>query len=107
MIDDSGAAAEYVSIITGHEISPAQISEDFLETIEFMDDQLWCELAAHSLDVESLRLESRSVVGVPSARVTVRGVADPLHDPRIARLVIAVRSCRRVEAVAVYAADGG
>lgn len=105
LIDDSGAVAEYVSIITGHEISPAQISDDFLETIEFMDDRLWCELTAQALDVDSLRLEGGSVEGIPSSKVTVNGVADPLHDPRVARLVIAVRSYRRVEAVAVYAAD--
>jgi hypothetical protein len=106
LIEDSDAVAEYVSIITGREVSPSQVSEDLLETIEFMDDRLWCELTAQSLDLDSLRLEAGSVERVPSSKATVQGVADPLHDPRVARLVIAVRSYHRVEAVAVYAVDG-
>ncbi len=38
-------------------------------------------------------------------KAVVSGVADPLHDPRLARLVVAVRAYRDVEAVAVYARD--
>ncbi len=41
----------------------------------------------------------------PSIKAVVRGVADPLHDPRLARLVVALRAYRGIDAVALYAAD--
>jgi hypothetical protein len=39
-------------------------------------------------------------------RLDVRGVTNPLLDPRIPRLVVLVRRYRRCDGVALFAADG-
>jgi hypothetical protein len=90
-------------IITNRKLSASQVSDDFLETIEFMDDQLWCDSTAETLDLGSLSLEQEPT-GLRS-KVIVTGVAHPLHDLRLVRLVLAVRAYRNVNAVSVYAAD--
>ncbi|WP_182113845.1 MULTISPECIES: hypothetical protein [unclassified Actinotalea] len=103
LLVDTDDSAAYVSLIVGHEVSRDQLTTDFLEAIEFVDDRLWCEKTAHELALDTLDLETAASDNF--AKVVVRGVADPLHDPRLARLVAAVRAYRRVDAVAVYAAD--
>ena len=40
-------------------------------------------------------------------RPDIRGVTDPLLDPRVPRLVVAARRYRRCDGVAVYAEDAG
>lgn len=104
LLDDTPAASDYVSIITGRAVAPGQLTEDFLHAIEFMDDCLWCKQTAAQLQLDSLDLDA-GTAGPDSVKALVSGVADPLHDPRLVRLVVAVRSYRRVDAVAVFAVD--
>lgn len=104
LIDDSQTTAEYLSIIEGRDVPRTQLTEDFLYAIEFMDDRLWCEQIARQLELDALELES-AAAGSASVKLLVRGVDDPLHDPRLARLVVAARTYRKVDAVAVYATD--
>ncbi len=104
-LDDTSDSAEYVSLIVGHDVTPAQLTTGFLEAIDFMDDRLWCQKIARELELDGLELESGPLGDGCSVKAVVRGVADPLHDPRLARLVVAVRAYRGTNAVAVYAAD--
>jgi hypothetical protein len=106
LISDGEEVAEYVSIITNHEVSASQLSEDFLETIDFMDDQLWCDSTAESLGLGLLDLEQGSAESSPLTRVTVGGMSDPLHDPRLVRLVLEVQAYRRADAAVVHGLDG-
>jgi hypothetical protein len=104
-LDDTRDSAEYASLIVGHDVAPSQLTTDFLEAIEFMDDQLWCGKTARELELDALELKAGPLEDRRSIKAVVRGVADPLHDPRLARLVVAVRAYRGIDAVAVYAAD--
>lgn len=104
LLDDTPTAATYVSIVTDRVIPDGQLAEDFLRAIEFMDDRLWCKQTAAQLELDSLELDA-GTAGPGSVKAVVQGVDDPLHDPRLARLVVAVRAYRDVDAVAVFAAD--
>ncbi len=104
-LDDSQDSAQYVSLIVGHDVTPSQLTTDFLEAIDFMDDRLWCHKTALELELESVELEAGPLSEGGSTKAVVRGVADPLHDPRLARFVVAVRAYRNIDAVAVYSAD--
>lgn len=94
----------YVSILVGRNVSRDEIETDILEAIDFMDDRLWCAMTATDLALEALGLEP-GPLGDDSVKAVVRGVADPLQDPRLARLVVALRAYRAVDAVVVFAAD--
>lgn len=104
LLDDTPAAADYVSIIMGREIPVGQLTEDFLHAEEFMDDRLWCRETATQLELDALELHP-GTAGPDSVKAEVKGVEDPLRDPRLARLVVAVRAYRNVDAVAVFSAD--
>lgn len=104
LLDDTAAASDYVAIVIGRALAPGQLTEDFLHAIEFMDDRLWCEQTARQLELDSLEIGT-GTVGRDSVTVLVSGVADPLHDPRLVRLVASVRIYRGVGAVAVFAVD--
>lgn len=104
LLEDTDDCAQYVSLIVGRDVSPDQLTTDFLEAIEFMDDRLWCDKTATELELDTLDLEP-GPLGGNSIKAVVGGVADPLQDPRLARLVVAARSYRRVDAVVVFAAD--
>lgn len=104
-LDDTQNCADYVSLIVGHDVSTAQLTADFLEAIEFMDERLWCSKTARELEFESLELEASPAGSARSIKAVVRGVSEPLYDPRLVQLVVAIRSYLGVDAVAVYAAD--
>lgn len=104
LLDPTDDSAEYVSLIVDHDVVRDQIETDFLEAIDFMDDRLWCAMTATDLELDALDLEP-GPLGDGSVKAVVRGVADPLQDPRLARLVVALRAYRAVDAVVVFAAD--
>ena len=54
-----------------------------------------------------LELEAPPGAAGIQVRLDVRGIADPLLDPRIPRLVTAARHYRRCDGVAVFAPDAG
>ena len=54
--------------------------------------------ASRSLELDALELEAKPL-GKDSVKAVVRGVTEPLQDPRLARLVVALRAYRRVDAV--------
>lgn len=104
-LDDTQDSADYVSLIVGRSVAPSQLTTDFFNAIDYMDDHLWCDKTARQLELDALELKPVQLGDNRSIKATVRGVTDPLHDPRLARLVVALRAYGGTEAVAVYAAD--
>lgn len=100
-------SAEMLEEITGGAIGVEQIAERLQECRDFIDDDLWCERTAASLDLNRLVLDAPPSGAGSSfgSTVHVDGIGDPLIDPRTVRLIAAVRAYRRKPGVALRAID--
>ena len=105
IIGDSATVAEYLSSVIGYAVTTDQVAEDLLGILEFIDDPLWCEQIADALDLDKVELDTLNAGQAASVRLKVNGVTDPLFDPRVPQLIVAVRQYRAVDAVAVYSQD--
>ncbi len=105
LVDPTDETARYLSAITGRAITRAEVDEQLLSVIAFIDDDLWCVRTAAELGLDDLTLEAPPGAAAIQVRLGVRGIADPLLDPRLPRLLAAVRQYRRCHGVAVYATD--
>jgi hypothetical protein len=94
-----------VSVVTGNATMAAKVGDDLAESLTFIDDRLWCDRTAATLDLALLDLDTLSAGQSASVRLNVRGINDPLYDPRIPQLVVAVRQYRSADAVALYSQD--
>jgi hypothetical protein len=107
LIDPTDLMARYLSAITGDSLSRSQIDDQLLSAVEFLDDDLWCARMIRELGLLRLKLEAPpGAVGI-HVRLDVRGINDPLLDPRVPRLVTAARRYRRHDGVSVFASDAG
>ena len=88
----------------GFAVDADQVETQLLESVEYIDDDLWCELHAADLGLDHLALKSMSSGQQASVRLDVAGVNQPLHDPRIPALIGDVRQYRNADAVALYGA---
>ena len=88
----------------GFAVDADQVETQLLESVEYIDDDLWCELHAADLGLDHLALKSMSSGQQASVRLDVAGVNQPLHDPRIPALIGDVRQYRTADAVALYGA---
>lgn len=100
-------SVEVLEQITGAPITTEQIAERLHECRDFIDDDLWCERTAASLNLNKLVLDAPpSGVGTPfGATLHVDGVSDPLIDPRTVRLIAAVRAYRPKPGAVLRAID--
>lgn len=105
LLEVNAAVAEYLTAVEGRSITVDQATEDLLEAREFIDDRLWCDQTAATLGLEEIRLEATDAEQSVSVRLAVQGLDNPLHDPRLPRLVVAVRQYRSADGVAVFALD--
>lgn len=90
---------------TGHAVDKGRVETDLLEALDFIDDALWCDQRASDLGLTQLALEATSPGQRSSVRLNVNGVEDPLHDPRIPTLIVAVCQYRSTDAVTLFGAD--
>jgi hypothetical protein len=105
LVDPTDETARYLSAITGRAITRAEVDEQLLDAITFIDDDLWCARTAAELGLDDLTLEAPPGTAAIQIRLGVRGIADPLLDPRLPRLLVATRQYRRCHGVAIYATD--
>jgi hypothetical protein len=104
LVDIAEDTVEFLAA-TGHVVDAARVEADFLEALDFIDDALWCDQRAAALGLIQLTLEATSAGQRTSVRLRVNGVEDPLNDPRIPSLVVAVRQYRSTDSVALFGAD--
>lgn len=107
LLEPTELTARYLSAITGSPLSRASIDSDLLAAATFIDDALWCERQASELGLDGLKLEAPPGARNIQVRLDVSGIADPLLDQRVPRLVAAARRYRDRNGVAVFAADEG
>jgi hypothetical protein len=107
LLEPSEETARFVGHVKHLSVSRSTVESDLLRCIEFIDDDLWCERTRDQLALEHLRLAEVTSGQAVSVRLMVRGLVDPLHDPRISQLVVAVRRYRRCDGVAVHSMDAG
>lgn len=89
----------------GFAVDADQVETHLLESIEYLDDDLWCELHVADLGLDNLALRSMSTGQRASVRLDVTGVGQPLHDTRISALIGDVRKYQKVDAVALFGAE--
>jgi hypothetical protein len=106
LIDPTNDTARYLSVVTGRTVTRAEIEQQLLDAASFIDDELWCVRTAAELGLEKLTLEAPPGAATIQLRLDVRGIADPLLDARLPRLITSTRRYRRCRGVAVYATDG-
>jgi hypothetical protein len=103
LIEPTSTTAQYLSAVTGRTVTPAEVDSQLLNAVDYIDDALWCYRTAEELALDELNLQTHP--GAPRLRLDVRGITNPLLDPRIPRLVVLVRRYRRCDGVALFAAD--
>lgn len=107
LLEPTQATARFASTVTHESMNTGAIKGRLLKCIQFIDDPLWCERTGDEMDLDGLRLEEVSQGQEVGVRLRVRGVADPLIDPRVPQLIVAVRRYRRCDGVAIFADDEG
>jgi hypothetical protein len=101
LLDPTENTAAFIASTMGISVSTSRLNTDLIGIVEFLDDELWCERTRQELSVEELHLDE-SNIGV---KVDVRGVSDPLLDPRVPQLIVAAQRYRRCRGVAVFSMD--
>lgn len=107
LLEPTDETARFVGYVKHLSVSQSTVVSDLLRCIEFIDDNLWCERTRDQLALEDLQLEEVASGQAVSVRLMVRGLVDPLRDPRTCQLVVAARRYRRCDGVAVFSTDGG
>jgi hypothetical protein len=107
LLNPTEITASYLSAIAGRAITRPQVDDQLLAAVEFIDDDLWSARTAQELGLGQLRLKAPPGAVDIRVRLDVRGIADPLFDPRVPRLVVAARHYRRCDGVAMFALDAG
>lgn len=104
LIDVDDDTVEFLAA-TGHPVDRARVDADLVEALDFIDDELWCEQHAADFGLDRLTLEGTGAGQRTLVRLNVDGIEDPLFDPRIPALVVAVRRYRSVDAVSLFGAS--
>jgi hypothetical protein len=106
LLDPTDATASYLSTVTGHPVTRAQVEKQLRNAVEFIDDALWCENTRTELALDDLTLEMVPQSGSVWVRLHPHGISDPLVDPRVPRLISATRRYRRSEHLSLFVAEG-
>jgi hypothetical protein len=107
LIEPTDNTASYLSAVVGETVTRPSVDDTLVAAIEFVDDPLWCERVRSELRLDRLSIAAPPGGGAAQVRLDVAGVVDPLLDPRVPRLVAAVRHYRKCDGVAVYSLDQG
>lgn len=107
LLEPTDETARFVGHVKHLSVSRGTVESDLLRCIEFIDDDLWCQQTRDQLALEDLQLAEVTSGQAVSVRLMVRGLVDPLRDPRTSQLIVAVRRYRRCDGVAVFSMDAG
>ena len=105
LLDVTDETAQFLSLVIGHALSRADVERDLLGAATFIDDDLWCARTAADLDLTSLTLKPSPGSAQVRFRLEIAGIADPLTDPRLPRLIREARRYRDSKSVGVFALD--
>lgn len=106
LIDPTAATATYVGEVLWLEITAEDVLGELLYAIDYIDDEEWCRRTADALQLASVSLEVPSQGQDLDVRLRVGGIADPLRDPVMLRLLAELRQYRAATSVAVFDKDG-
>jgi len=107
LLEPSDEAARFVSAVTHSSLTRGELEGDLLQCIEFIDDDLWCKRTCDELGLGALQLQAVASAQNVSVRLVVKGMGNPLRDPRLPQLIVAARQYRRCDGVAISADDSG
>lgn len=107
LLEPNDETARFVSAVTHSSLTRSELEGDLLRCIEFIDDDLWCERTRDDLGLEGLQLQAVSGGQDVSVRLLVKGLVNPLRDPRTPQLIVTARRYRRCDGVAVSSDDAG
>jgi hypothetical protein len=105
LVEPTDMTARYLSAVTSRTVTRTEVDSQLLNAVEYIDDALWCSRTAEELALDELNFQARPGAARVQVRLDVRGITNPLFDPRIPRLVVLVRHYRRCDGVALFAAD--
>lgn len=105
LLEPSDKTVRFVESVAHCSLMRTDVDSDLLRCIEFIDDELWCKRISEEFGFEVLRLEAVSGGQEIDVRIIVRGVDNPLGDPRIPQLIVAARQYRRCDGVAIFSED--
>jgi hypothetical protein len=97
--------ADDIGAIVGREVTAEQLSDDLLNCLIFIDDELWCERTASASGLPSLSLEAVEAGQAVSVRLKIAGIENPLYDARVPHLILAARRYRRADSIAIFSQD--
>ncbi|MCX4695888.1 hypothetical protein [Streptomyces sp. NBC_01408] len=98
LLNSTKQTGRYLSLVTGTRVRRGDVDDRLLEVMDFIDDPLWCRRRAEELGLAGLELETTRT----GVKVTVRGVSNPLTDPRIPKLVLAARLHSGIDGVSLF-----
>ena len=105
LIDVTSAVADDIGAIVSHEATAEQLSDDLLNCLTFLDDELWCERTGSAFGLQSLSLEAVEAGQAVSVRLKIQGIDNPLYDVRVPHLIVAARRYRGAESIAIFSND--
>jgi hypothetical protein len=94
--------AALVSRIAGREVSVKDIEDVLIARAEYLDEQKWCENLARVLRLPGIELKVIDNRFVP-LRISLRGITEPLTDPRVVEAAMQAMKFCRVEAIGIEA----
>jgi hypothetical protein len=107
LLEPTEETARFVSHVVHATVERGVVEDDLLRRIEFIDDDLWCERTRNELDLDALRLDVGSAGQAVTVRLRIKGIANPLTDPRVPQVIVATRRYRRCDGIATFSDDEG
>jgi hypothetical protein len=94
--------AALASRVTGHKVPVKEIEDVLIARTDYLDEEKWCENLARALRLPRIELKVIDNKFVP-LRISLKGVTEPLTDPRVVEAAMQAMKFRRVEAIGIEA----
>jgi len=91
--------------LAGIQVSRTAIDDRLLELAGYVDDAHWCPRIQKELGLDSVEFQPSPFSPPYNLALAVRGIADPLLDPRLVSLVRRTFQYKRVPALVVMGPD--
>ena len=101
---DQGCDAA-VERLAGLHVSISAIEDRLLELADYVDDAHWCAQIQKELELDSVVFQAATFAPPFTLALAVRGISDPLLDPRLVALVRRTFQYKRVPGLVVIGPD--
>jgi hypothetical protein len=91
--------------LAGIRVSTTEVEDRLLELAEYTDDAHWCARAQKELELDSVAFQAAAFAPAFKFALAVRGISDPLLDPRLVALVRRAFKYKRVPGLVVMGPD--